>query len=63
VNARVVDDGRYRIDHNPAEDAIRPIDVGRESRLFAGSESAGQRAAAIMSLFVTAKANGLNTLT
>lgn len=58
--ARVLDDGRYPIDNNPAENAIRPIAIGRKNWLFAGSESAGQRAAAIMSLLATAKANGLD---
>ena len=59
--ARVVDDGRYPIDNNPIENAIRPIAVGRKNWLFAGSETAGKRAAAIMSLIATAKANGLES--
>lgn len=58
--ARVLDDGRYPIDNNPAENAIRPIAIGRKNWLFCGSESAGQRAAAIMSLLATAKANGID---
>lgn len=57
--ARVVDDGAFPIDNNPIENAIRSIAVGRKNGLFAGSESAGKRAAAIMSLIATAKANGL----
>ena len=56
---RVADDGRYPIDNNPIENAIRPIAIGRKNWLFAGSETAGQRAAAIMSLLATAKANGI----
>lgn len=55
---RYLDDGRYPIDNNPVENAIRPVALGRKNWLFAGSESAGQRAAAIMSLLATAKANG-----
>ena len=55
---RYVDDGRYPIDNNPIENAIRPIALGRKNWLFAGSEPAGRRAAAIMSLLATAKANG-----
>lgn len=55
---RYLDDGRYPIDNNPVENAIRPIALGRKNWLFAGSETAGQRAAAIMSLLATAKANG-----
>ena len=56
--ARYVENGLYPIDNNPIENAIRPIAVGRKNWLFAGSETAGQRAAAIMSLLATAKANG-----
>lgn len=56
--AAYVDDGRYPIDNNPIENAIRPIALGRKNWLFAGSEVAGRRAAAIMSLLATAKANG-----
>jgi transposase len=55
---RYLDDGRYPIDNNPIENAIRPIALGRKNWLFVGSESAGRRAAAIMSLLATAKANG-----
>jgi len=56
---RILDDGAWPIDNNPIENAIRPIAVGRKNWLFAGSETAGRRAAAIMSLIATAKANGL----
>ena len=55
---RYLDDGRFPIDNNPIENAIRPIALGRKNWLFAGSETAGRRAAAIMSLLATAKANG-----
>ena len=55
---RYLDDGHYPIDNNPVENAIRPIALGRKNWLFAGSESAGKRAAAIMSLIATAKQNG-----
>ena len=55
---RYLEDGRYPIDNNPIENAIRPIALGRKNWLFAGSEPAGKRAAAIMSLLATAKANG-----
>lgn len=56
--ARYLDDGRHPIDNNPIENAIRPIALGRKNWLFAGSEPAGKRAAAIMSLIATAKACG-----
>ncbi len=55
---RYLNDGRYPIDNNWIENAIRPIALGRKNWLFVGSESAGRRAAAIMSLLATAKANG-----
>jgi transposase len=55
---RYLDDGRYPIDNNPIENAIRPIALGRKNWLFTGSETAGKRACAIMSLLATAKANG-----
>jgi len=56
--ARVADDD-YPIDNNPIENAIRPIALGRKNWLFTGSATAGQRAASIMSLVATAKANGI----
>ena len=39
--------------------AIRPITLGHKNWLFIGGTNAGPRAAAIMSLVATAKANGL----
>ena len=53
-----LDDGSFPIDNNPVENAIRPVALGRKNWLFAGSALAGQRAANIMSLIQTAKANG-----
>jgi len=53
------DKGRYPVDNNPIENAIWPIAVGRKNWLLAGSHPTGQRAAAIMSLLATARANGL----
>ena len=55
---RFLDDGRVPIDNNPAENAIRPLVVGRKNWLFVGSQQAGERAAAIMSLIESAKLNG-----
>lgn len=51
--------GVLPIDNNPIENAIRPIAIGKKNWLFAGSERAGRRAAAIQSLLGTAKLNGL----
>lgn len=60
--ARYAEDGRYPIDNNPAENAIRPIALGRKNWLFAGSKIAGQRAAAIMGLLATDRANDRDPL-
>ena len=51
--------GNLPIDNNPVENAIRPIALGKKNWLFAGTERAGKRAAAIQSLFATAKLNGI----
>uniref|UniRef100_UPI00403F670E transposase domain-containing protein n=1 Tax=Massilia sp. W12 TaxID=3126507 RepID=UPI00403F670E len=47
------------IDNNPAENALRPVAIGRKNWLFYGTERAGHRASSIMSLLTTAKLNGL----
>ena len=57
---RYAETGHLPIDNNAAENAIRPIALGRKNWLFTGSERAGKRAAAIQSLLATAKLNGLN---
>jgi transposase len=56
--SRYLDDGNVPIDNNPAENAIRPLVVGRKNWLFVGSQQAGERAAAILSLIESAKLNG-----
>lgn len=58
--ARYAETGHLPIDNNPAENVIRPIAIGKKNWLFAGSERAGQRAAAIQSLMATANLNGLD---
>lgn len=59
---RYADSGTLPIDNNPVENAIRPIALGKKNWLFAGSERAGRRAAAIQTLLATAKLNGLDPL-
>lgn len=54
---RYLECGHRPIDNNLAENSIRPIALGRKNWLFAGSLSAGKRAAMIMSLIETAKLN------
>ena len=44
--ARFLDDGRVCLSNNAAERALRGIALGSKSRLFAGSDHGGQRAAA-----------------
>jgi transposase len=56
---RYVEDGTLPIDNNVLENDIRPIAVGKRNWLFAGSERAGKRAAAIQSLLGTARLNGI----
>ena len=57
---RFLDDGRICLSNNAAERALRGIALGRKSWLFAGSDRGGQRAAAMYSLIVTAKLNGVD---
>jgi transposase len=54
---RYCDDGRLEIDNNSAERALRVVALGRKNYLFAGSDTGGERAAAIYSLIATAKLN------
>jgi transposase len=55
---RFLGDGQLPVDNNWIENQIRPIEIGRNNWLFAGSLRAGQRAAAVMSLIQSAKLNG-----
>jgi transposase len=57
---RYADTGCLPIDNNPVENTIRPIAIGKKNWLYAGSERAGRRAAAIQSLMGTARLNGLD---
>ena len=57
---RYVEDGHLEIDNNAAERALRAVALGRKNYLFAGSDSGGERAAAIYSLIGTAKLNSLD---
>lgn len=57
---RYSNDGHIEIDNNAAERSLRAIALGRKNYLFAGSDSGGERAAAIYSLIGSAKLNGLD---
>ena len=54
-------DGRLPIDNNPAENAIRPIALGRKNWLFVGSENGGETAAILMSFCTTCRKLKVNT--
>jgi transposase len=57
---RYIHDGRLEIDNNAAERALRAVALGRKNYLFAGSDTGGDRAAAMYSLLGSAKLNGLD---
>jgi transposase len=57
---RFCEDGRVEMDNNAAERALRAVALGRKNYLFAGSDSGGERAAAIYSLLGSAKLNGID---
>ncbi len=57
---RYTEDGRLKIDNNGAEQAMRPIVLGRKNWLFAGSEPAAHRAAVLCSLVQTCKNLGID---
>lgn len=54
--SRYVLDGRYRIDNNLVENAIRPLAIGRKNYLFCGNDAAAVRAAIVYSLIGCCKA-------
>lgn len=55
-----LEDGHVCMSNNAAERGLRGIALGRKSWLFCGSDRGGQRAAAMYSLIVTAKMNGVD---
>lgn len=57
---RYLEDPRLPIDNNHDEQQIRPWATGRKNWLFAGTLTAGKRAAVITSLIQSAKLNGLD---
>ena len=52
---RYMEDGRLRPDNNLAENAMRPIALGRKNWLFVGSERGGRAAALFMGLVQSCK--------
>ena len=53
-------DGRFEIDNNLVENAIRPTAVGRRRWLFIGHPQAGWRSAVIYSIIVSCRRRGIN---
>lgn len=58
--SRFLTDGKIEIDNNIAENAMRPIALGRKNWLFAGSDSGGETASNIYTLTETCKINNIN---
>ena len=57
---RYLNDGWLKPDNNTAENAIRPLALGRKNWLFAGSERGGKAAALYYSLIESCKACDVN---
>jgi len=57
---RYVNDGRYRIDNNLAENGVRALAIGRKNYMFCGNHESARRTAIIYSLLGTCKINNVN---
>lgn len=57
------EDGRIEISNALAENALRCVSLGRKNFMFAGSDTGGERAAAMYGLIQTCKLNGINPRT
>jgi transposase len=53
-------DGRYQIDNNGVENALRPLALGRKNFLFCGNHDAAENMAMMYSLLGCCKANKVN---
>ncbi len=58
--ARYVTDGRYRIDNNLAEQAVRPLALGRKNYLFCRNHEAAYNTAVVYSLLGTCRLWGID---
>ena len=59
---RFASTGDWPIDNNPAENAQRPIAVGRKNHLFMGSEGGGEMAATFYTLIQSCRIHNLNAV-
>ena len=57
---RYVNDGRYLMDNNLAENGVRTLALGRKNFLFCANHEAARRTAIIYSLLGTCKINNVN---
>ena len=57
---RFLEDGALEIDNNAAENALRPVALGRKNYLFVGSENGGRSAAVLYTLIRTCERHGVN---
>ncbi len=58
--SRYIEDGRYGIDNNAQENAIRPFCVGRRNWLFADTTAGADASANLYSLLQTCRVNGID---
>ena len=54
---RYLEDGELSIDNTASERAMRPVAIGRKNWMFVGSMPAGRRAAILMTLIASCRAN------
>jgi hypothetical protein len=59
---RFLDDGRFELDTNIVERAMRPVALGQKNALFAGADSGGKHWAIVATLIQTAKLNNVEPL-
>jgi transposase len=59
---RFLDDGRFELDTNIVERAMRPVALGRKNALFAGADSGGKHWAMVATLIQSAKLNDVEPL-
>jgi len=57
---RYVEDGSLEIDNNGAENALRPLCLGRKNWLFIGSEAAAHRTMVLLTLVQSCKAHNVD---
>lgn len=59
---RFIENGALEPDNNAAENALRPVTLGRKNYMFMGSDSGGRRAAILYSLIQSCKRHSVNPL-